>query len=72
MAFRFTNAEFDALCASDAANIDIVGILRDIQQDPGSWQILESMMMLSQLKAMHRIAGALQGIELHTLHLKRG
>lgn len=62
MAKRFTSAEFDALTASEAANEDIVGILRDIQNDPSSWKILEAMMTLSHLRAMHRITLALQGI----------
>jgi len=66
MAFRFTNAEFEALTASDAANVDIVGILRDIQGNPESWEILEAMMTLSQLRAVHRIAEALLGIEMNS------
>lgn len=66
MAFRFANAEFETLTASDAANEDIVGILRDIQQDPDSWQILRAMMQLSNTRALHRIAIALQAIEMNT------
>lgn len=66
MATRFTNAEFDALIASDAANEDIVGILKDVFQDQASWVVLEGMIALPQVRAMHRIAGALQGLEMNT------
>jgi hypothetical protein len=62
MTTRFTNAQFDALIASDAANEDIVGILKDVFQDQASWVIFEGMIALSQARAMHRIAGALQGL----------
>ncbi len=63
MAFRFTNADFENLITSEAANEDIIGILRDIQHDPGSWRIFEAMVSLSNLRAAHLIAGALRGID---------
>ncbi|KKK60776.1 hypothetical protein LCGC14_3020940, partial [marine sediment metagenome] len=61
MTTRFTNAQFDALVASDAANEDIIGILNDIQQDSQAWEVFQGMLALSQARAQHRIAGALQG-----------
>lgn len=66
MVVRFTNTEFEALTTSDVANIDLIGIMRDIQQDGDSWQIFEALMELAHLRAMNRVAGALQGIEMNT------
>jgi hypothetical protein len=66
MARRFTQAEFDRLIASNVANTDLIGILRDIQQDDGSWEIFEALMSLSSLRAVHQIATALQAIEMNT------
>ncbi len=66
MATRFTNSDFASLIASDAANVDLIGILKDIQLDPDSWQIFEAMMTLSHLRAAHRVAEALQAIEMNT------
>ncbi len=66
MATRFTNTDFDRLISSDAANVDLIGIMRDIQLDGDSWQIFEAMMTLSHLRAAHRVAEALLGIEMNT------
>ena len=71
MATRFTNADFAALTSSDAANVDIVGILKDVQLDPDSWEILEAMLTLSHLRAMHKMAEALQGLEMNTRTSRR-
>ncbi len=62
MVVRFTNAQFDDLVTSDAANEDIIGMMNQIIPDGPSWEIFQGLLQLSQARALHRIAGALQGL----------
>ncbi len=72
MGIVLTDADFEALTASEAANEDIIAILLEVRQDRAAWEVLEVMMSLSNLRAAHRIAGALQAIETNIRLGKRG